>query len=369
MNNGTNNFQNFIGISSLQKTLRNALIPTETTQQFIVKNGIIKEDELRGENRQILKDIMDDYYRGFISETLSSIDDIDWTSLFEKMEIQLKNGDNKDTLIKEQADKRKAIYKKFADDDRFKNMFSAKLISDILPEFVIHNNNYSASEKEEKTRPHVFTGADSYWNKGNTVIYISVDSVPAGYIVLEDMIRPEGRNLMEFLHSINVRPVLLTGDNCNAAQSIASQLQIREVHADCLPEEKLNQIGRYQKEEHTVCMIGDGINDAPALKKADVGIAMGGIGSDIAVDAADIVLVDDEIRELPHLLLLSKKMMKTIKVNLTFSMVLNFLAIALAITGLLGPVIGAMVHNAGSVLVIIHSALLLKWSQWQDSNL
>ena len=105
MNNGTNNFQNFIGISSLQKTLRNALIPTETTQQFIVKNGIIKEDELRGENRQILKDIMDDYYRGFISETLSSIDDIDWTSLFEKMEIQLKNGDNKDTLIKEQAEK------------------------------------------------------------------------------------------------------------------------------------------------------------------------------------------------------------------------------------------------------------------------
>ena len=105
MNNETNNFQNFIGISSLQKTLRNALIPTETTQQFIVKNGIIKEDELRGENRQILKDIMDDYYRGFISETLSSIDDIDWTSLFEKMEIQLKNGDNKDTLIKEQAER------------------------------------------------------------------------------------------------------------------------------------------------------------------------------------------------------------------------------------------------------------------------
>ena len=132
MNNGTNNFQNFIGISSLQKTLRNALSPTETTQQFIVKNGIIKEDELRGENRQILKDIMDDYYRGFISETLSSIDDIDWTSLFEKMEIQLKNGDNKDTLIKEQAEKRKAIYKKFADDDRFKNKSSSSSSSDYV---------------------------------------------------------------------------------------------------------------------------------------------------------------------------------------------------------------------------------------------
>ena len=84
--------QNFIGISSLQKTLRNALIPTETTQQFIVKNVIIKEDELRGENRQILKDIMDDYYRGFISETLSSIDDIDWTSLFEKIDVYKRQG-------------------------------------------------------------------------------------------------------------------------------------------------------------------------------------------------------------------------------------------------------------------------------------
>ena len=206
-------------------------------------------------------------------------------------------------------------------------------------------------------------GAGRYLNEGSTVIYVAVDDRPAGYLVLSDTVREESKDMIAKLDRIGVQPVLLTGDHKNAADAIASQLGIREVHAGCLPEDKLNHIGAYQERGEAVCMIGDGINDAPALKKADVGIAMGGVGSDIAVDAADIALVDDEIRELPHLLSLSRRMMTTIKVNLTFSMTLNFLAIALAITGLLGPVIGALVHNAGSVLVIINSALLLNWKK------
>ena len=205
--------------------------------------------------------------------------------------------------------------------------------------------------------------AGKYLMEGSTVTYVAIDGILAGYIVLSDTVREESRDMVAALERIGVQPVLLTGDNQNAARTIADQLGIRQVYAGCLPEDKLRHIGAYQENGDAVCMIGDGINDAPALKKANVGIAMGGVGSDIAVDAADIALVDDEIRELPHLLSLSKRMMTTIKINLTFSMGLNFHAIALAITGLLGPVIGALVHNAGSVLVILNSALLLNWKK------
>ncbi len=198
-------------------------------------------------------------------------------------------------------------------------------------------------------------------DQGCTIIYVAVDGKAAGFLALSDTIRKEAAEMIANVKKAGISPVLLTGDHENAAGTIADSLSIEEVHAGCLPENKLEIIEDYQTKGSKVCMIGDGINDAPALKKAWVGIAMGGVGSDIAVDAADIVLVDDEIKELPHLLTLSRRMMVTIRCNLTFSMVLNFIAIILAITGVLNPVVGALVHNAGSVLVILNSALLLKW--------
>lgn len=226
---------------------------------------------------------------------------------------------------------------------------------------VLAGNIKMLTESLIEVSSDVQADTDIYLQKGSTVIYLAVDGALAGYVVLSDTVRTESAPMIDQLQNLGVQPVLLTGDNENAARAIAGELHIGEVHANCLPEDKLNYIGEYQKNGEPVCMIGDGINDAPALKKANVGIAMGGIGSDIAVDAADIALVDDEVKELPHLLALSKHMMTTIKLNLTFSMALNFIAIGLAFPGILNPVIGALVHNAGSVLVIINSALLLKW--------
>ena len=209
--------------------------------------------------------------------------------------------------------------------------------------------------------------ADKYINLGCTVTYVAIDGEYAGFLALSDTLREESAGMIDSLSSLGVQSVLLTGDHENAAKTIASQLHIREVRANCLPEDKLKYIDGYQQENKMVCIIGDGINDAPALKRAEVGIAMGGVGSDIAVDAADIALVDDEVKELPHLIALSKRMMTTIKLNMTFSMTLNFIAIVLAITGILNPIVGALVHNAGSVLVITNSAFLLKWRKNNDN--
>ena len=262
-------------------------------------------------------------------------------------------------LGKAVTDSYKIKYKKKISDPEGFNMIPGQGVSAVVGGHCILAGN----EKLIELLPEQKEKAQKYLGMGCSIIYLSVDGENAGFLALSDTLRPSAKQAVAGIKEAGVTPVLLTGDTEKAAVNMAKAAGIHEVRANCLPEDKLEYIKKNQQSGHMVCMIGDGINDAPALKASCVGIAMGGIGSDIAVDAADIALVNDEIKELPHLLRLSKRMMVTIKANMTFSMGLNFLAIALAITGVLNPVVGALVHNCGSVLVIINSAFLLKWKR------
>lgn len=203
--------------------------------------------------------------------------------------------------------------------------------------------------------------AGPYSERGCTVSFIAVDGMYRGIVALADTVRKTAAQTLEALRKQGISTIMATGDDVRAASAIARSTGVDEVRAECTPEDKLSAIEELEKRGENVCMVGDGVNDAPSLKRAYVGVAMGGVGSDIAVDAADIVLVSDEVEALPHAVALSRRMMTTIKPNLTFSLTLNFVAIVLAITGVMGPVVGALVHNCGSVLVIANSALLLKW--------
>ena len=197
--------------------------------------------------------------------------------------------------------------------------------------------------------------------RGSTVICVADGARVLGMLALSDTLRSDAAETVKAIHATGIKTVLLTGDSPQSAGHIAGIAGIGDVRSECLPEDKLTAIHEYGQGGEAVCMVGDGVNDAPALKAAHVGIAMGGVGSDIAIEAADIALVGDDIKEIPHLLALSKKVRRTININLAASMTLNFAAIALAVTGVLTPVLGALVHNAGSVAVIINSALLLNW--------
>ena len=202
--------------------------------------------------------------------------------------------------------------------------------------------------------------SEEFTKKGCTVIYLSIDNKLIGYVALSDILREEAKEVISYIKSQKINPVMLTGDNKNSAQNIASIVGIDDIHPSLLPEDKMNIIKNLEDSKSPTCMIGDGVNDALALKYSSVGISMGSIGSDIAIEASDIALASDDIKNIPYLLYLSKKTMKTIKLNITFSLALNFLAIILAITGILNPVVGALVHNLGSVFVILNSAKLLK---------
>lgn len=194
--------------------------------------------------------------------------------------------------------------------------------------------------------------------QGKASIIIAENNVCIGITALSDILRPEAAEVIKKLSAMNTKTVLLTGDNKMTADYFAKQIGIENVCADLLLEHKVESIARLQKENNVVCMIGDGVNDAPALKLADVGAAMGSMGSDIAVESADIALMSDDISKIPYLKRLSNATVSTIKFAITLSMCINFAAIILSVTGILNPTTGALVHNAGSCFVVLIAALL-----------
>lgn len=177
-------------------------------------------------------------------------------------------------------------------------------------------------------------------------------------VALSDTIKEEATPILQTLREMNIDLCLLTGDNLKTAEHFAQKFNIQDIQADLLPEQKAACIREKQAQNHIIAMIGDGVNDALALKNANVGISMGALGSDLAIESSDIVLLKDDLEQLPYLKKLSKACKQTITFSLSLAMGINLVALALSIAGLLNPTGGALVHNLGSVFVIMLAALL-----------
>ena len=195
-------------------------------------------------------------------------------------------------------------------------------------------------------------------DQGKALVLVAEGSALLGVIALSDTLRPTAPDVVEKLSKMDTQAVLLTGDNRNAAAHFANQVGITEIRAELLPEDKVAAVEDLQRAGKRVCMIGDGVNDAPALKTAEVGVAMGTMGSDIAIEAADIALMGDDISKIPYLKRLSRATLNTIRLSITLSLLINFAAILLSLLEVLTPTTGALVHNLGSCFVVLIAALL-----------
>ena len=192
-------------------------------------------------------------------------------------------------------------------------------------------------------------------------IFVAENGRLIGNVLLADTLRENSKETIRNLKKLRIKTTLLTGDNEKTARHIAKEVKVRNVKFNCLPEDKTNYIRGEQMLGHNIAMIGDGVNDAPSLKKANVGIAMGKIGSEISVEAANITLINDNVGDIPHLIGIARKTVRTINISIAFALTLNVVAMALAILGILNPIEGALIHNIGSVAIITYSSTLIKY--------
>ena len=225
----------------------------------------------------------------------------------------------------------------------------------------INGSKIIAGNKKLLKEESIYLESDMKPQNGEIQIFVAKDGEILGNIKLADTLRKNSKRTIRKLKGLRVKTTLLTGDNKNTANHIAKQVKVRNVLSNCLPEDKTEYIKREQVLGHKVAMIGDGINDAPSLRKANVGIAMGDIGSDISVDAADIALINDNIEDIPHLIGIARRTIRIISIGIGFALALNIIAMALAIIGILNPIEGALIHNIGSVIVIIYSSTLVQY--------
>ena len=199
---------------------------------------------------------------------------------------------------------------------------------------------------------------NKFLSEGKAVVLVARGKECIGLIALSDTLRPAAKDMTGALGRMGTDVFLLTGDHIRTARYFARMAGIEKIGAGLLPVQKVDAIREMQRDNRVVCMIGDGVNDAPALKVADIGVAMGSMGSDIAVETADIALMGDDLSKIPYLKKLSNVTVRTIRFNIVLSMAINLVAITLSVMGILNPITGAIVHNAGSVLVVLNAGLL-----------
>lgn len=246
----------------------------------------------------------------------------------------------------------------YNDVDNFESILGRGIKAKINGDWVLCGNVEFMNENNININQNIKDEVTKNTDDGKIVIICAINSFVKGIVVLNDIVKPQAANVINYLKNNDTDVVLLTGDSKKTSDYFAKMLNIDKVYANLLPNNKVDIIKKYQKENKTVLMTGDGINDAASLKTANVSISFADLGSDIAVDAANIILLNDNLENIIYLKKLSLLTVSTIKFNITLSMIINFIAIFLSIYGILTPVTGALWHNASSLLVVLNASML-----------
>lgn len=245
------------------------------------------------------------------------------------------------------------------DTEEFSMVVGKGVISKLQDKRILCGNEKLMSEEGINISEELNSTISELRGQGKAIVITSIQGSVIGIVALSDTIKENANSMIDKLLKSGISDtILLTGDNKKAAEYIGNKVGIKEIKSSLLPEDKVSEIVNIQNRGQLICMVGDGVNDAPALKTATVGVAMGTIGSDIAIEAADIAIMGGDISKIGYIKRLSNATLKTIKFNIIAAMAINIVAIILSVMGLLNPVTGALVHNVGSVLVVLNAALL-----------